>query len=160
MQICKSVMTVMLSVIPDGRVGKLIKSIQVRYIAISSLQHIRRNTSAYAVNAACLRAECFRVQESVAELKKSPGPALCIAVACGVPSMVHRIKAVDVVPIVGCKDLVTTSTEFDTGQEGCPALVRALVRQKGLVADDLGKQLLTVCDQAGGGPGGGPFTWW
>ena len=76
---------------------------------------------------------------------------MCAAVSCGIPSMVHRVKAVDVVPIVGCKDLVTASTKFDTGQEGCPALVRILVSEKGLqslVADDLGdKQLLIVGDR-------------
>lgn len=76
---------------------------------------------------------------------------MCIAVACGIPSMVHRVKTVDVVPIVGCKDLVTASTELDTGQEGCPAFTATLVKGKSsqsLVADDLGhKQLLTVDDR-------------
>ncbi len=48
-----------------------------------------------------------------------PGPALCSAVGFRLPSMVHTVKAVDVVPTVGCNDLIT-ATKLDAGHKRRP----------------------------------------
>ena len=51
-----------------------------------------------------------------------PGPALCSAVAFRLPSMVHTVKAVDVVPTVGCNDLITAATKLDAGHKRRPTM--------------------------------------
>ena len=74
------------------------------------------------------RKHCSGMGKVIAVLRESPGPALCIAVALRVSSMVHTIKAVDVVPAVGGKHLLTPSTELDAGQEGCSAAAVTMMR--------------------------------
>ena len=62
----------------------------------------------------------------LAEIKHLPGPALCSAVAFRLPSMVHTVKAVDVVPTVGCNDLIATTTKLDAGHKRRPIMATPL----------------------------------
>lgn len=51
-----------------------------------------------------------------------PVPALCHIEEVGLACVSHCVKAINMVPTVGCKNLISSSTELDTGQESSPAL--------------------------------------
>ena len=78
-----------------------------------------------------MQAECVRVHVQMTcvallEIMCLPGPALCSAVGFRLPSMVHTVKAVDVVPTVGCNDLITAATKLDAGHKRRPIMATPL----------------------------------
>ncbi len=86
----------------------------------SSTDVVIRSCHEYAMQAECMRVHVQVTCVAVLEIMHLPGPALCSAVTFRLPSMVHTVKAVDVVPTVGCNDLITATTKFDAGHKRHP----------------------------------------